>query len=348
MKKSLLLFALAFVWATRALAADAAPDPAYERMVDGRIAVNYYNRYLQDIVVNARLYLADYMTDSMKNADRFIAEGNYDRGAPGFRGGDNSWQHEKDILTLPTRVPASFSDADQKLFKTGIDQIRADTGEIMKIANELHDYLGSSGGWKDDKCQKYIAVKPRLEALVADLRKNIDTVGTRALEMARAGQKLYWEQDKEFGYFIRTMQADVDTAQAIVDLVKNPELLKPGNTAAAGTLPKVEALVDTLKQSAATNATLTTPILDARGGGDMKRYKENFYTRDIESFIEKIERDIIPGLKKGILKPGDVDDRFSAGSMKGTFRRFLESYPGVTIKYRSDLPSSYLNDMPPA
>jgi hypothetical protein len=107
------------------------PDAAYEQMVNGRIAVNYYNEYLQEIVVDARHYLAEELTGVMERIDQFIAEGKYDRGTPGFPG---NWRNAKEILNLPTRVPNWYAAADLKLFKDGIDQIKKDTDELSKYA----------------------------------------------------------------------------------------------------------------------------------------------------------------------------------------------------------------------
>ena len=330
MKKSLLSLALALACATPTLAADAArsPDSAYERMVDGRIAVNYYNNYLQDIIVKARDDLVDELTNTMAKLDKFVAAGKYDRGSPGFL---DNWRNAKNIATIPTRIPNWYSDADQKLLKTGLDAIRTDTAELLKICETLQPYFEYNGGWKDDKCQKYIDAKPRLQSLVGDLRKNLDALDHRALEMAQTGEKLFWEQDKSLGYFVSTMKTDVDNAIALDALVQNPDLQKTGNTAAADTLPKVEKLLAALKDSRAKNAALTTPALS----DDLKKQKDHFYNLSLKTFIDHVEQDTLPALQKGVLKERDAYLRSdNVGRAYDDFIAYYTRDGGIAIKYK--------------
>jgi len=306
-----------------------APDAAYERMVDGRIAINYYNYYLQNIIVDARTYLVDELTDTLAKFDKFVAEANYDRGAPGFT---DNWRNAKDILDLPTRVPNWYSGADQQLFKTGIDQIRKDTAELIKLCEPLQAYFQYNGGWKDDKCQKYIDARPRLQSLIDDLRKNTDTLDKRALEMALTGEKLLWAQDKPLGYFVSTMKTDTDNAAALEALLKNPELQKTGNTAAATALPQVEKLLATLKDSLAKNAALTTPALSDA----LKKQKDRFYDMWLKKFIATAEEDTLPALQKGVLTDSDTD-RLRADNVARAYDEFIDYYTrdgGIAIKYK--------------
>jgi hypothetical protein len=305
------------------------PDAAYEQKVNGRIAVDYYNQYLQEIVVDARGYLADELTKTMGRLDKFVAEGNFDGGAPGFPG---NWRNAKGILTLPTRVPNWYSAADQKLFKGGIDQLRNDTGELFKICEDLQKYFQYNGGWKEDKCRKYTGLKSRMQTLVASVKKNADALDGRALEMAVAGEKLYWEQDKALGYFVRTMKADVDHVHAIDALIKNPGLQKEGGADAAATLPKIENLLGALKESLEKNTALGTPALTEK----LKQEKDRFYSHWLKDYVEAAEKYILPGLKKGILKESDID-RVNADNIGRRYDDFIDLYTyggGIAIKYK--------------
>ncbi|OAM91504.1 hypothetical protein OH491_23590 [Termitidicoccus mucosus] len=336
MKTKLLILACVLaapgVITRHATAADGiAPDAAYEQMVDGRIAVNYYNEYLQEIVVDARSYLVKGLADAMGHLDEFVAKGDYGHGGPVF---SSNWRNAKDILSLPTRVPDWYAAADLKLFKNGIDQIRKDTDETLKLCEDLQKYLQYNGGWKNDKCQKYTDARPRLQTLLASLQKNTDALDRRALEMALAGEKLYWAQDKALGYFVATMKADTDTAAALETLVQNPELQKEGNTAAAATLPKAEKLLETLKASLAKNANLVTPML----GDSLKNNKERFYNQWLKDFIESAEKYIMPGLKKGVLKADESERLHGAGDNLGRhYDDCIATYTyngGIAIKYK--------------
>ena len=317
--------------ATRASAAGIEPDAAYERMVDGRIAVNYYNHHLQEIIPIIRFSFLRSLTENMEQIDKFIAADNYNRGSPGFSG---NWRNAQKVTAMPVRVPSWYPSADQKLFKDGLAQINKDAGELLKLCEEFQEYFRGNGPWKDDKCKKYTAARPRLQSLIDSLRKTTGALDQRALEMALAGEKLFWEQDKALGYFVSTMKADVDNALALEALLKNPELQKEGNSAAAATLPQVEKLLATLKQSREQNAALSTPMLT----DDMKRHKDRFYADWVKDVIERTEKNILPGLKAGILKKSDAD------SMGGNFSNlsrgyddFIDSYTykgGVAIKYK--------------
>jgi hypothetical protein len=298
-------------------------------MVDGRIAVNYYNDYLQEIAADARHYLVEELTKAVEHIDAFIAEGKFDGAAPVF---SSNWRNAKGILELPTRVPNWYAAADLKLFKDGIDQIRKDTGELLKICESLQGYLKYNGGWKEDKCQKFTDQKPRILELLASLRKNADTMDKRALEMARVGEKLFWEQDKSLGYFVKTMKADTDKVYALSALIKNPNLQKEGNTDAPQTLAEVEKLLATLKESIEKNATLVTPVLT----DELKRKKEKFYTLWLKQYVESVEKDVLPELKKGILK-ADSADRPNASNVGRHYDSVIASYThggGVAIKYK--------------
>lgn len=333
MKKELLFLACAIVGSNGivygAANTEKAADAAYEQMVDGRIAVNYYNDYLQEIAADARHYLVDELTKAMERIDTFVANGKFDGGAPSF---SSNWRNAKDVLKLPTRVPNWYAADDLKLFKDGIEQIRKDTGELLKICEELQKYFQYNGGWKEDKCQKYTAHKPRIQELLTNLKKTTDAVDKRALDMALVGEKLFWDQDRALGYFVKTMKADVDAVYALAALIKNPGLQKEGNTDAPKTLAEIEKLLATLKESMEKNATLGTPLL----GEKLKAKKDKFYTLWLKQFITSVEEDVLPVLKKGVLK-ADTADRVHADNVGRHYDEFIVIYTnegGVAIKYK--------------
>jgi hypothetical protein len=315
---------------TRGATGDGAgTDAAYEQMVNGLIAVNYYNEYLQEIIVDARHYLAEGLTEAMERLDQFVSAGKYDGASPVFT---SNWRNAKEILSLPTRVPNWYAPADLKLFKGGIDQIRKDTDELLKMCEELQKYFQYNGGWKEDKCGKYTSLKPRMKELVASVGKSTAALDRRALEMAVAGEKLYWARDKALGYFVRAMKADVDNVHAIEALIKNPALQKEGNADAAATLPKIEKILAELKKSLEENTTLSTPALTE----DLKKKKDRFYSYWIKKIVEDTGQHILPGLQKGLLTADDID-RVRADYIGRAYDEFITIYTydgGVAIKYR--------------
>jgi hypothetical protein len=171
-----------------------------------------------------------------------------------------------------------------------------------------------------------------MKELVASVGKTTAALDRRALEMAVAGEKLYWEQDKALGYFVRTMKADVDTVYAIDALIKNPALQKTGGADAAATLPKVEKLLAALKESLEKNTTLTTPALSER----LKKAKDRFYADWLKKFAESIEEHVLPGLKKGALAERDID-RVNANNVGRAYDQFISYYTydgGVAVKHQ--------------
>ncbi|MDR2512227.1 MAG: hypothetical protein LBD01_00215, partial [Puniceicoccales bacterium] len=70
MKKEILFIACAIVGSSDAVHGAAETEKAaavaYEQMVDGRIAVNYYNDYLQEIAADARHYLVEELTKAVE------------------------------------------------------------------------------------------------------------------------------------------------------------------------------------------------------------------------------------------------------------------------------------------
>jgi hypothetical protein len=171
-----------------------------------------------------------------------------------------------------------------------------------------------------------------MKELVASVKKNTDALDRRALEMAVSGEKLYWEQDKALGYFVRTLKADVDNVYAIDAFVKNLVLQKEGNADAAATLPKVEKLLGALKESLEKNTALGTPALT----GNLKKQKDQFYSQWLKQFVEDAGAYVLPGLKKGLLKERDID-RVNAGNVGRRYDEFISYYTydgGVAIKYK--------------
>lgn len=308
--------------------ADSAAGAAYEQMVNGRIAVDYYNKYVYDIVDSLRDNMLSEVPERMVQADKAVESGNaYD--APS--GLSNNFRNCQRVLTEPARVPNFYSKEDLALFKDGLEKIKADAGALVKICEEYSQYFRNE--FKNDKGKKYLADKAKIQELVTRLNASVDAVAKRAYDMAHAGELLYWKQDRALGYFVSTMNLDTQPIRKIYEIVKNPELEKAGNTLAGDAVAKIEKYLAEFKASIAKNAELTTPALNE----NMAKYKKEFYVADAKEFVEQLEKDAIPHLKeKGALTSADVSRATGhCRNLLQDYAKFIDQYTyngGIAIK----------------